>query len=141
ATNSSANTFTVFQMGSVRTGLQFIDAPITILQVTPTGNTPRAVAFEPGFMYDQVAPGGPGGTLPLLIMYVDFSDGVVNTTNLNKDLPVRSFALGTGASPNDLSLTGCIFPPGQPGLLYAAISEGGTPGQGKVSYYVSGPNC
>jgi hypothetical protein len=138
ATNSSANTFTVFNMGSVTTGQQYIDAPITILQVTPTGNTPRAIAIEPGNTWDQVGPFGPAGTLPPMIMYADFSDGVVNTTLLNKSLPVRSFPLGTAASPNDVSFTGCFNPPG---ILYCAISEGGTPGNGKVSYYVSGPNC
>ena len=32
----------------------------------------------------------------------------------------------------------CISPPG---IFFAAISQGGLPGEGKVAYYISGPGC
>jgi hypothetical protein len=138
ATNSSANTMTIFNMSTVSTGVTYVTAPITIQQLNATGNTPKAVSItsggdirrDPGFTGPSVA----------MIMYADFTDGVVSTANLGKTSPVRQFALGTGSSPNDISFTPC-YQPGNGLLMYAAISEGGTPGNGKVSYYVAGPGC
>ena len=137
-TNSSANTYTAFNMGGIAVGTSFLSSPITILQVSPTGNTPRAIAISvssTGAFNREPFRVGP--TIPL-ILYADFTDGVVNTANLGNTKPIRQFALGTGASPNDLALTPCF---GLNPILYAAISEGGAPGEGKIAYYVAGPNC
>ncbi len=139
ATNASANTFTVFNIANITPGRQFLNGPIFISQVSPTGNTPTAItisapatgAYNREFVY-----GGPG--IPL-IMYANFTDGVVNTANLSVDEPKKQFALGVGASPNDISMTPC-FNPLNP-ILFAAISEGGAPGDGKVAYYITGPGC
>jgi hypothetical protein len=136
-TNSSANTYTVFNIAGIVPGEPFLTNPITIQQVSPTGNTPKAISItcvSTGATNRSAGAGGP--TVPL-IMYADFTDGVVNTANLGKTTPLKQFALGTGASPNDVSLTPCF--PG--GLMYAAISEGGAAGEGKIAYYVAGPGC
>jgi hypothetical protein len=139
ATNSSANTYTVFNIGNFAPGKQFINGPIFISQVAPTGNTPKAITISApatGAYNREFFSGGPG--VPL-IMYADFTDGVVNTAYLSENEPRKQIALGAGASPNDISMTPCI--PAQPPILFAAISEGGTPGDGKVAYYVAGPGC
>ena len=141
ATNSSANTFTVFNIAAIHTGTQFLDAPITIQQVAATGNTPKAISItnaSTGAYNRDFLTTGPG--VPI-IMYADFTDGVVNTTNLGKSKPVKQFALGTGASPNDISWTPCFGPPAIPPIIFAAITEGGKPGEGKVAYYIAGPGC
>ena len=55
---------------------------------------------------------------------------------------MKQLVLGTGASPNDMTWTPCYSPgPGIPVIIYAAISEGGAPGDGKVAYYIAGPGC
>jgi hypothetical protein len=142
-TNSSANTLTTFDMNNVTPGRQFLNGPIFIAGVAPTGNTPRAVSISappgaptvPGSYNREGLLSGPGTAL---VMYADFTDGVVNTTNLGSKVPVRQFTLGTGSSPNDISMTPCF---GLNPLLFAAISQGGAPGDGKVAYYVAGPGC
>jgi hypothetical protein len=138
-TNSSANTLTTFNISSFSVGTQFLNGPIFIDSVAPTGNTPKAVAItapSTGAFNREFQSGGPGDPL---IMYADFADGVVNTTNLNKPAPVKQFALGTESAPNDVAMTPC-FNPLNP-ILFGAISQGGTLGQGKVAYYVTGPGC
>lgn len=124
-TNSSANTLTVFDVRQVTPGFTFVNGPIFVQSVQQTGNTPRAITI------DQSAP------LPI-IMYVDFTDGVVNTTRLNLTEPVKQFILGGGSAPNDVVTSGCV---GNPPFIIAAISQGGLPGEGKVAYYISGPSC
>jgi hypothetical protein len=54
------------------------------------------------------------------------------------EAPVRQFALGPSSAPNDISLTPCF---GLPPIMFAAISQGGLPGNGKVAYYIAGPGC
>jgi hypothetical protein len=73
-----------------------------------------------------------------MILYADHADGVVNTTNLNRPEPIKQFALGVEASPNDISVGPCF---GNPAIMFAAISEGGLLGEGKVAYYIAGPGC
>ena len=143
ATNSSANTFTVFNIAALATGQAFLNAPITIQQVSPTGNTPKAIAItapSTGSWNREInPPTGPG--VPM-IMYADFTDGVVNTAVLGTTKPIKQLALGTGASPNDMAWTPCYQPsPILPVIIYAAISEGGAPGDGKIAYYIAGPGC
>jgi len=70
-------------------------------------------------------------------MYADFTDGTVNTIRLADTEPVRQFALGAGSSPNDIVFTPCLAGT----LMFAAISQGAEPGQGKVAYYLAGPGC
>lgn len=137
-TNSSANTFTVFDLNNIATGLQFLTGSIFINQVNPTGNTPRAIAISApstGAYNREFLSGGPG--VPL-IMYCDFTDGVANTANLGSTQPIKQFALGTGSAPNDVSMTPCF---GLNPILFGAVSEGGLPGDGKVTYYIAGPGC
>jgi hypothetical protein len=139
-TNESANTFTVYNIGSQTPGTQFLNGPLWITKVQPTGNTPRAISVTTwaggiaGFNRD----GGLPGPSVAMIMYADFTDGTVNTIRLADDEPVRQFALGPGSSPNDISFTPCV---GVPPLMFAAISQGAEPGQGKVAYYLAGPGC
>jgi hypothetical protein len=138
-TNSSANTFTVFDISNLTTGRPFLSGPIYVTQVNPTGNTPRSITISApatGAFNREFFSGGPG--VPL-ILYTDYADGVVSTANLASTEPIRQFALGVGAAPNDIVMTPCI--PAIPPLLIAAISEGGLPGEGKVAYYVAGPTC
>jgi hypothetical protein len=138
-TNQSANTLTSFNIGSFSPGLTQLNGPIYINSVAATGNTPRAVSITgpvTGSYNREFVGGGPGDPI---IMYADFADGVVNTTLPNRTTPVKQIALGSEASPNDISLTSC-FNFGGP-ILFAAISEGGFGGDGKVAYYVSGPGC
>jgi hypothetical protein len=137
-TNASANTFTVFDLNNISTGRPFLTGPIYITQVNPTGNTPRAITISApstGAFNREFLSAGPG--IPLIV-YADFTDGVVSTANLGATEPIRQFALGVGASPNDVSMTPCF---GTNPILFAAISEGGAPGEGKVAYYIAGPGC
>jgi hypothetical protein len=139
-TNSSANTITAFQIGGFFPGLQFLNGPIYIHSVRPTGNTPRAITISApstgAYNRDHLS-GGPGTTL---LMYADFSDGVVNTAKLTDPNPIKEFALGTGSVPNDIVMTGCFLLNNQP-TLFAAISQGGSLGEGKVAIYLAGPGC
>jgi hypothetical protein len=100
-----------------------------------TISSPPGQPTVPGSYNREFLLSGPGTPL---IMYADFTDGVVSTTNLGVKVPVRQFTLGTGSSPNDISMTPCV---GLNPILLAAISEGGAPGDGKVAYYVAGPGC
>ncbi len=140
ATNAGANTFTGFDVGGLTPGTQFLNGPLYIKKVQPTGNTPRAISISTwgggvsGFNRDGLN----GGPVTPVIMYADFSDGTVNTITLSDDEPVRQFALGPSSAPNDISFTPCF---GIPAIMFAAISQGGTPGNGKVAYYVAGPGC
>jgi len=139
-TNSGANTFTGFDIGGLTPGTQFLNGPLYIKKVQPTGNTPRAISISTwgggisGFNRDGLN-GGP--TVPV-IMYADFTDGTVNTITLSDEAPVRQFALGPSSAPNDIAFTPCF---GNPAIMFAAISQGGSPGNGKVAYYVAGPGC
>jgi hypothetical protein len=73
-----------------------------------------------------------------MIMYVDYADGVINTANLGFTEPIRQMALGATSSPNDVVFTPCFsLNP----LMFAAITQGGLPGEGKVAYYIAGPGC
>lgn len=140
ATNSGANTFTAFNVGGLTPGTQFLNGPLYITKVQPTGNTPRAISITTwgggvsGFNRD----GQNGGPAVPVIMYADFSDGTVNTITLSDEAPVRQFALGPSSAPNDIAFTPCF---GLNPIMFAAISQGGTPGNGKVAYYVAGPGC
>lgn len=137
--NSSANTLTTFDISNVTTGLNYVNGPIFIQNVQPTGNTPRAVSVSlPSVGAYNRDPGLAGPPQPI-VMYIDFTDGVVNTTRLNLDAPVKQFNLGPNSAPNDVVMTGCI--PGNPSIFLAAISQGGLPLEGKVAYYISGPGC
>ncbi len=139
-TNSGANTFTGFDIGGLTPGTQFLNGPIFIKKVQPTGNTPRAISISTwgggvsGFNRD----GQNGGPAVPVIMYADFTDGTVNTITLSSDEPVRQFALGPGSAPNDVAFTPCF---GLNPIMFAAISQGGTPGNGKIAYYVAGQGC
>lgn len=137
-TNSSANTMTTFDFSNVSPGASYINGPIFILNVQPTGNTPRAVSISlsPTGSWNR-DPGFGGPPVPI-IMYADFTDGVVNTTRLLEKGPVTSINLGPNSAPNDIVMSPCLVPPG---LFMAAISQGGLPGEGKVAYYISGPSC
>ena len=139
-TNSGANTFTAYNIGSLIPGTRFLNGPLFINKVQPTGNTPRAISVStwPGGISGFNRDGRNGGPSDPVIMYADFSDGTVNTTTLSRDEPARSFALGPSSSPNDVSFTPCF---GANPIMFAAISQGGTPGNGKVAYYVAGPGC
>ena len=44
-TNSSANTWTSFDIGNIVPGRQFLTGPIFVSEVEPTGNTPRAITI------------------------------------------------------------------------------------------------
>ena len=140
-TNSGANTFTGYDIGSLTPGTAFLNGPLFVKKVQPTGNTPQAISISTmgggisGFNRD----GFNGGPSDPVIMYADFSDGTVNTITMSKDEPVRQIALGPGSSPNDIAFTPCFNPPAP--IMFAAISQGGTPGNGKVAYYIAGPGC
>jgi hypothetical protein len=142
-TNSSRGTFRVFSVGNITVGRQFLDGPIFINQVNNTGNTPKAisVSLSPTGAINRDGPnfGGPG--VPL-IMYTEFTDGNVVTANLGSTEEIRSFPLGNLSVPNDIVMTPCYGPPAIPPIMYAAISQAGDgPNDGKVSYYLAGPNC
>ena len=97
-TNSSANTFTTFNISSFTPGLTSLNGPIYISSVVPTGNTPRAISItapSTGAWNREFAGAGPGEPM---ILYADHADGVVNTTNLNRPEPIKQFALGVEAS-------------------------------------------
>ncbi len=137
-TNSSANTLTIFDLSNVSPGSTYVNGPIFIQNVQPTGNTPRAVSMSlspTGSFNRDMFNGGPPQPI---IMYADFTDGVVNTTRLNLDGPVKQFNLGANSAPNDIIMSPCV---GLNPFFIAAISEGGLPGEGKVAYYISGPGC
>ncbi len=139
-TNSGANTFTVYNIGSVTPGINFLNGPLFVTKTQPTGNTPRAISVSQwgggvsGFNRDGLN----GGPSVAMIMYADFSDGTVNTIRLADDEPVKQFALGAGSSPNDIAFTPCV---GLNPIMFAAISLGAEPGQGTVAYYLAGPGC
>ena len=141
-TNSSANTWTAFDIGNITPGRQFLSGPIYVSEVEGTGNTPRAITITApttgNYNHDFAGYTGPGTPM---ILYADFTDGVLNTTNLGATEPVKAFALGTNASPNDVSVTPCFTPIGIPPYMFAAVSEGGLPGDGKVGYYMAGIGC
>ncbi len=142
-TNESANTFTAYNIGALTRGLPFLNGPLFITKVQPTGNTPRAISITqgppPALLTDHWnRDGGSSGPSQEVIMYADFTDGTVNTITLASDAPVKQFALGPNSSPNDISFTPCF---GLNPLMFAAISQGGLPGEGKVAYYVAGPGC
>lgn len=137
-TNASANTLTTFDVSNVTPGTNVLNGPIFVGNVMPTGNTPRAVTISlPTTGLWSRDPFSIGPPVPL-ILYADFTDGVVNTAALNGTGPIKQFTLGPNAAPNDIVMTPCF---GQNPILFAAISQGSLPGQGKVSYYVAGPNC
>ncbi len=143
-TNSSANTFTAFDINNIRPGLQVLTGPIFVSEVSPTGNTPKAISITApvnGAYNREYVFGGPG--IPVIFITL-FTDGVLTTTNLGTGQAIKQFALGSNAFPNDISVTACFQPsPVEPVLMYAAVSEGGSgiPGDGKVTYYTAGPGC
>ena len=143
-TNSSANTYTAYSLGSLTPGTAFLNGPLFVTTVKTTGNTPKAISISvappPGLIPDHWNRGtaGVAGPGTEVIMWADFTDGVVNTGILADDDPVRQFALGASAAPNDISITPCF---GIPPIMFAAISQGGLPGEGKVAYYLAGPGC
>jgi hypothetical protein len=137
-TNASANTLTAFDMSNATPGTAFLNGPIFIQNVRPTGNTPRAVTMSlspTGSFNRDPFQGGPA--VPL-IMWVDFTDGVLNTTDLVSLEPLNQFNLGAVAPLNDVAMTPCF---GLPPILFAAVSQGAPNGLGKISYYVAGPGC
>ncbi len=139
-TNSGANTFTAYNIGGLTPGTRFLNGPLFVTKVQPTGNNPRAISVSTwgggvsGFNRDGLN----GGPVVPVIMYADFSDGVVNTITISDSAPVRELVLGPTSAPNDIAMTPCF---GNPPIMFAAISQGGTPGNGKVAYYVAGPGC
>ena len=139
-TNSGANTFTGYDIGGLTPGTQFLNGPLFVKKVQPTGNTPQAISITmwPGGVSGWNRDGANGGPSDPVIMYADFSDGTVNTITMSSDEPVRQFALGPSSAPNDVSFTPCF---GIPAIMFAAISQGGSEGNGKVAYYVAGPGC
>jgi hypothetical protein len=140
-TNAGANTFTGFDIGNLTPGTQFLNGPLFVKKIQPTGNTPQAISIShwPGGVSGWNRDGGNGGPSDPVIMYADFSDGTVNTITMSKDAPVRQFALGPSSAPNDVAFTPCF---GIPAIMFAAISQGGgSDGTGKVAYYVAGPAC
>jgi hypothetical protein len=143
-TNSSANTLTGFDLNGITTGIPIINGPIFKTYTANTGNTPRAVSISAPSTLSAASINreflSTGSGTPM-VMYADFADGVVNTSNLGLKTPVRQFTLGSGASPNDISFTPCFGPPAIPPIMFAAITQGAAPGQGKVAYYVAGPVC
>jgi hypothetical protein len=136
----------VFDVSKIQPGTEFLSGPIVISKTVITGNTPRAVFIttpadlnfhRDGAPHQNV--GGPGlpGPKPEMLMWADFTDGVVNVTTLAKGTAVRKFNLGANSAPNDIAMTPCLG-----GVLVGAISQGGAlPFTGKVAYYVSGPGC
>jgi len=144
ATNSSANTFSAFDVNNIAPGLQVLTGPIFVSEVSPTGNTPKSISITApvnGAYNREYVFGGPG--IPVIFITL-FTDGVLTTTNLGTGQAIKQFALGSNAFPNDISVTACYQPsPFEPVLMYAAISEGGSgiPGDGKVTYYTAGPGC
>ncbi len=139
-TNTSANTLTFYDVGYLTTGISYLNGPIFVQHVQQTGNTPRAVSMSlsPTGSWNR-DPGYPGPPQPIL-MYNDYTDGVVNTTRMNLDGPVKQFNLGPNSAPNDVVMSPCLTG-NNPPLFLAAISQGGLPGEGKVAYYISGPSC
>ncbi len=132
--NSSANTLTTFDLGYVNPGTTFINGPIFIQNVMPTGNTPRTVSVTTSGAFNRDPfMGGPPAPI---VMYADFTDGVVNTAFILSEGPVTSMNLGADSAPHDISMSPFLNPPG---LFLAAISQGGLPGEGQVAYYISGP--
>lgn len=143
-TNSSANTITIFDFSNITPGTAFLNGPIFIQRVLPTGNTPRAITISDSsaallipadWNRDGGATNGPSTPV---VLWADFTDGVVNTYNLGASTKSQSFALGANAAPNDVVLTPCF---GLNPIMFGAISQGGQPNQGKVAYYVAGPGC
>lgn len=143
-TNSSANTITIFDFSNITPGTAFLNGPIFIQRVLPTGNTPRAITisdsaggllFPADWNRDGAATFGPSTPV---VLWADFTDGVVNTYNLGAAAKSQSFALGANAAPNDVVLTPCF---GLNPIMFGGISQGGLPNQGKVAYYVAGPGC
>ncbi len=139
-TNSGANTFTAFNIGGMTPGTAFLNGPLFVTKVQPTGNNPRAISVTTwgGGVSGWNRDGANGGPSVPVIMYADFSDGTVNTITISAEEPARQFALGPSSAPNDVAFTPCF---GIPAIMFAAISQGGTPGNGKVAYYVAGPGC
>lgn len=143
-TNSSANTFTVYDFSNITPGPAFLNGPIFIQRVVSTGNTPAAITISDtaGIVYvaDWNRDGGlvNGPTTPL-VMWCERTDGVVTTHNLGTTSASQRFGLGPNSSPNDVVLTPCF---GLNPIMFGAISAGGSvPGQGKIHYYVAGPGC
>jgi hypothetical protein len=135
-TNSSANTFTVFDVSNVVPGTNFFNGPVYIAKTVSTGNTPKAIAMSTPADANFHRDGYQGGPKPELIMYADFTDGVVNVTTLAASGPIRSFSLGARSAPNDVAMSPCF------GILFGAIAQGGDgPSKGEVAYYVAGPGC
>ena len=132
--NSSANTLTTFDVSNVTVGLTYLNGPIFIQNIMPTGNTPRAVSVSGSGAFNRDS--GGGGPPAPIVMWADFTDGVVNTAFLKSEGPVTSINLGPDSAPNDISMSPYLNPPG---LWLAAISQGGLPGEGQVAYYISGP--
>jgi hypothetical protein len=146
-TNTSANLWVAYSIGALTPGTQFLNGPLFIAARRATGNNPRAISISAGLPPGNIPHHWNRGTAGLpgpgteVIMYADFSDGVVNTTTLSREAPAQQFALGPNSSPNDISMTPCY---GNPVLMYAAISQGGDPREpnsGKVAYYLAGPGC
>jgi hypothetical protein len=144
-TNSSANTITIFDLSNVTPGNAFLNGPVFIQKVIPTGNTPRPITIEGSAggltVADWNRDAGQSIHQPPLILWADFTDGVFNTMLLGQDHASQRLTLGSNAAPNDIVMTPCFGPPAIPPILFAAISQGGLPGQGKVAYYVAGPGC
>ena len=140
-TNAGANTFTAYDIGLLTPGTRFLNAPLFVKKVQPTGNNPRAIAVTAwgGGISGWNRGGATSGPSVPLIMFANFGDGTVSTIRMGDTAPVRQFALGPTAAPNDIAFSPCLS--GASPILYAAISQGGLPGQGKVAYYVAGPGC
>lgn len=150
-TNTGANTLTAFGVGGATAGGRTVNAPIFITNVQPTGNNPQPVAITgpPSAAPSETIPivnrhNGFTGPFTSLIMYGTQTDGVVATTTLvQEEGPVREFALGAEADPNDICLSPCFQPfgPTQPFFVIGTISLGGLPNEGSVAMYISNPGC
>ena len=139
-TNSSANTISLFEVGSLSVGLQFLSGAIYITRVIPTGNSPSSIAVTAGFHLARDR-GQTGPSTPI-IMWVDRLDGTVSTGNLTSEGAVKTFTFGADTPPNDVAWTPCWRPsPIIPPIMYACISQSGPILQGKVAFYIAGPGC
>ncbi len=138
-TNSSANTISLFEIGALNVGQQFLSGAIYVNRVIPTGNSPSSITVTAGgsLRRDRLQ----SGPATPIIMWIDRLDGTVNTANFTSEGAIKTFTFGADTPPNDVSWTPCFGPPAIPPIMYAAISQSGPILEGKVAFYIAGPGC
>lgn len=143
-TNSSANTVTFFDFGNITPGTAFLNGPIFIQRVLPTGNTPSAITMSDSAGGLTVADwnrdgGNTNGPSTPLVIWIERTDGAIVPYNLGAAAESKRINLGANAQPTDVVMTPCF---GLNPILFAAIAQAGSgSGLGKVTYYVAGPGC